>query len=345
MIATTRAWAGAGLAAVALAGAAAARTSLPPPTGAALSQEARAQLQQMQAITAVAVKAKPGVAESRDFAGKAQAMISAAQRKTYAVTTEDGVLGGVPVRIVSLTGGATPGYVLLNLHGGGFEVDSGSLTETIPIAALTGLKVVAVLYRLAPEHPFPAQVDDTLVVYRELLKSYPADHIVLFGTSAGAILGPEVVVALQRAGLPQPAALGVFSGAGDLKQLGDSATLFDPKSTGLDLDQMVGGYLGSRDPSSPEVSPLHGSLAGFPPTYCVTSTRDFLLSSTVNFCRALDEQGVRTRLSVYDGLPHAFWTYIDAPESTEALRNMARFLCSELKTPTAQCRTLRVPLG
>ena len=78
--------------------------------------------------------------------------------------------------------------VLINVHGGGFVVDSGSLTETIPLANLTRTKVVAVLYRLAPEHPFPAAVDDTVAVYKELLKTYRPKNIGLYGTSAGAIL-------------------------------------------------------------------------------------------------------------------------------------------------------------
>ena len=112
--------------------------------------------------------------------------------------------------------------VLINVHGGGFNSDSGSLTETIPVAFMTQTKVVAVLYRLAPEHPFPASVDDTIAVYRELLKTYKPEKIVLYGTSAGAILTAEVAVRLKQLGLPLPKALGIFSGMGDFSQAGDS---------------------------------------------------------------------------------------------------------------------------
>lgn len=102
--------------------------------------------------------------------------------------------------------------VLINVHGGGFNSDSGSLTETIPVANLTRTKVIAVLYRLAPEHPFPAAVEDTVAVYKELLKTYTQQNIGLYRTSAGAILTAEVAVKLRKLDLLLPAALGIFSG-------------------------------------------------------------------------------------------------------------------------------------
>ena len=82
--------------------------------------------------------------------------------------------------------------VLLNLHGGGFNSDSGSYTESIPIASYSGVKVVAVLYRLSPEAKFPAAVDDSIAVYKELLKTYKPEHIVIYGTSAVRIAPAEV---------------------------------------------------------------------------------------------------------------------------------------------------------
>ena len=85
---------------------------------------------------------------------------------------------------------------------GGFNADSGSLNELIPMANLTRTKVISVLYRLAPEHPFPAAVDDTVAVYRELLKTYKPQNLVLYGTSAGAILTAEVAVKFKQLGLP-----------------------------------------------------------------------------------------------------------------------------------------------
>ena len=125
-------------------------------------------------------------------------------------------IAGVPVRIITPEGlpESNRDKVLLNLHGGGFNSDSGSYTESIPIASYTKIKVVAVLYRLAPEHPFPAAVDDSVAVYKELLKTYKPEHIAIYGTSAGAILTAEVAARLKQLGLPQPAALGIFSEIG-----------------------------------------------------------------------------------------------------------------------------------
>ncbi len=116
--------------------------------------------------------------------------------------------------------------VLLNLHGGGFDSDSGSLTESVPIANLTRTRVVAALYRLAPEHPYPVAVDDAVAVYRELLKTYKPAHIAVYGTSAGAILTAELAVRLKQLGLPEPGALGIFSGFGDVTHTTDSTALY-----------------------------------------------------------------------------------------------------------------------
>ena len=157
-------------------------------------------------------------------------------------------IAGVPVRIVTPDGmpDANRDKVLMNLHGGGFNSDSGSYTESIPIASYTEIKVVAVLYRLAPENPFPAAVDDSVAVYKELLKTYKPDHIVIYGTSAGAILTAEVAVKLKQLGLPMPAALGIFSGMGDFARHGDSTALYALRGLSGHLDPPAAGRTRSR---------------------------------------------------------------------------------------------------
>ena len=151
-----------------------------------------------------------------------------ASRKVYPVNDETCSIAGVPVRIFTPQDAQPqhPQSVLINLHGGGFNSDSGSLTETIPVCNLTRTRVVSVMYRLAPEHPFPAQLDDAVAVYRELLKTHSPAHIAIYGTSAGATLTSEVAVKLKQLGLPQPAALGIFSGKGDFARDGDSAAMY-----------------------------------------------------------------------------------------------------------------------
>jgi acetyl esterase/lipase len=246
-------------------------------------------------------------------------------------------IAGVPVRIVTPDGlpESNRDKVLLNLHGGGFNSDSGSYTESIPIASFSKIKVVAVLYRLAPEHPFPAAMDDSVAVYKELLKTYKPAHIVIYGTSAGAILTAEVAARLKQLGLPQPAALGIFSGMGDFARDGDSIALYALRGLSGHLDPPQAGphdpyYVGAADPKDPVLSPIFGDLHGLPPTLFVTSTRDLLLSGTANLHRAYLNAGVDARLVVFDALPHAFWYDPLLPEALEANHMMAEFFVKQL---------------
>ncbi|QOY87681.1 alpha/beta hydrolase [Paludibaculum fermentans] len=246
-------------------------------------------------------------------------------------------IAGVPVRIVTPEGmpASNQDKVLLNLHGGGFNSDSGSYTESIPIASYTRIKVVAVLYRLAPEHPFPAAVDDSIAVYRELLKTYKPGRIVIYGTSAGAILTAQVAVRLKQLGLPQPAALGIFSGMGDFSRNGDSLALFSLGGLSGHLEPPIDEphdpeYATTTNPRDPVLSPIFSDLRGLPPTLFITSGRDLLLSGTVDLHRAYYNAGVDARLVVFDALPHAFWYNPNLPEAIEANHIMAGFFLQQL---------------
>jgi epsilon-lactone hydrolase len=247
-------------------------------------------------------------------------------------------IAGVPVRIVTPEGmpEANKDRVLLNLHGGGFNSDSGSYTESIPIAGYSMIKVVAVLYRLAPEHPFPAAVDDSVAVYKELLKTYQPRHIVIYGTSAGAILTAEVAARLKQMGLPLPAALGIFSGMGDFSRPGDSLAIYALRGFSGHLDAPEptprdSEYAAAADLRDAVLSPIFSDLRGLPPTLFITSGRDLLLSGTVNLHRAYVNAGVDARLVVYDALPHAFWYDSTLPESIEANHMMADFFVRQLR--------------
>ena len=275
----------------------------------------------------------PPVAAQRQFADSVQTSFGDQLRKRYAVTLESGEIGGVPVRIVYPKGMTSlgTGPVLVNLHGGGFSLDSGSLTETIPIAALTGIPVVAVLYRLAPEHPYPAAVDDALAVYQALEKERGPASVAVYGTSAGACLGAQLISRLDKVGAPLPAALGFFSGGTDFSKTTDSETWQPLPNGGKTLAASMADYIGKTPPTDPGISPIFGDLSRFPPTLLVSSTRDILLSGTSIFARALLEHGVDARLVVFDGLPHAFWSYMPIPETDQANALMARFLKSHLE--------------
>ncbi|KXU29310.1 hypothetical protein A0J57_08045 [Sphingobium sp. 22B] len=275
---------------------------------------------------------EPPLKAQRQFVDDLQAGMGRELVKRYGVRVEQSSIAGVPVRIVYPKGVTSLGKapILMNLHGGGFQLDSGSLTETIPIAALTGIPVVAVLYRLAPEHPYPAALDDALAVYQALEKDRSASHIAVYGTSAGAALSGQLIARLTQLGKPMPAAMGYFSGSADLTTSGDSESWMPLPGGARTMAESVASYVGKTAPADPVLSPLKGDISRFPPTLLVTSTRDILLSPTSIFARALLERGVDARLVVFDGLPHAFWAYMDIPETQQANALMAGFLKARL---------------
>jgi acetyl esterase/lipase len=252
-------------------------------------------------------------------------------RKVYPVNVGKDNMAGVPVRVITPL--KVPGNkldrVLINVHGGGFNADWGSMIETIPIANLTQTKIVAVLYGLAPDHPFPFAVDQTVAVYKELLKTYKPQNIGLYGTSAGAILTGQVAAKLRQMGLPLPAALGIFSGSGDLSEQGDSMAIFGLWGLSGPISRWKNkrdtGYTGTTNLKDPVLSPIYSDLKGFPPTLFLTSERDLLLSNTVNLHRVFRNAGVDAQLVVFDALPHAFWNNWELPESQETYRTITDF--------------------
>jgi acetyl esterase/lipase len=286
-----------------------------------VSREAR---EAIEAIGAGSSAPPASIEEMRQEFSATQEAVGGRQRQRFAVTTERTMIAGVPVIIFRPSGGARSRGVLLNLHGGGFLVDSGSQTENIPITALTGMTVIAVLYRLAPEYPFPAAVDDAAAVYQELLKTTAPSSMAVFGTSAGAILSSQLMVRLREANTPLPAALGFFSGTADLARDGDSESIL-PKLMGGSIRQLVAPYIGATPEETPSLSPIYGDLHGLPPTLVMTSTRDQLLSQSTLFHRALRGAGVDADLVVFEAMPHAFWAYIISPESDEAFGIMSAF--------------------
>lgn len=299
-----------------------------PPLPTTISTEAR---QSLQALDAAAAATPPpaSLEETRQQISQLQDVMGAMQRQRYEVDVERTTMAGVPVIVFRPAGGARSSGVLLNLHGGGFMLDSGSQTENIPIAALTGMTVIAVLYRLAPEHPFPAAVDDAVAVYGDILRTTPANQIAIYGTSAGAVLTAQVMVRLRDTHTPAPAALGFFSGSADLAETGDSEQLL-PKLMGQELRQVVAPYIGATPDTAPALSPIYADLTNFPPTLAISSTRDPLLSQTTLFHRALRRARVEADLIVFEAMPHAFWSYIAAPESDEAFAAMADFFVAKL---------------
>jgi monoterpene epsilon-lactone hydrolase len=275
----------------------------------------------------------PGDLEAhRAMCARVQDELGAIQLERHQVKMRLDTIAGIPVRIF------TPSQIpannrdrlLLNLHGGGFTVDAGSVTENVPLAAYARMTVVAARYRLAPEHRFPAAVDDALAVYCALLADHRAEQIGLYGTSAGACLCAQLLVRLRRTGHPLPRVFGFFTGTADLSRSGDSESFFRPAADPGSIDDQFSVYIGDNDRFNPAVSPVFSDLTGFPPTLCVAGTRDFMLSQTTLFHQALLRSGVDARLLVFEAMPHAHWIFLDLPESDQAFRAMASFMESHL---------------
>jgi sialate O-acetylesterase len=263
---------------------------------------------------------------------------SAEALKQYPVTIKETTIAGVRADLITplLIPPENQHRVLINLHGGGFNSDSGSRIEGDPIANLAKIQVVSVYYRLAPEHPFPAALDDVVAVYKELLKTYKPRSIGIFGTSAGGILTCEVAVKLKQLGLPLPGAMAVLSALGDFSRVSDSRQLFtldgfpgtlQPTDPGHLPDD---AYVGKTDRRDPVLSPVFADLKGMPPALFVSGTRDMLLGDTSTLHRAMLHAGVDSRLVVFDALPHAFWYHFEFPETREALQLTADFLAEKV---------------
>jgi epsilon-lactone hydrolase len=248
------------------------------------------------------------------------------------------------VRVSEVTAGGVPahwlaapevdtGRVLLFLHGGGYEL--GSLRSDGELAArlgrASGMRVLFPEYRLAPEHPFPAAIDDVLAAWRWLRTSQHlnAGSIAVAGDSAGGGLATALLVATRDAGEAVPAAAVLMSPTVDLTSSGASMTERvdqDPISTPAMLRQFAADYLAGADPKTPLASPLFASLAGLPPLLIQVGTADLLLSDSERLAAAAAEAGVDVTLQIGEGLPHVYPLLLGTPEAAEATEQIGKFL-------------------
>lgn len=265
-----------------------------------------------------------------------QRLLDKAQAK-YAVDIDEREIAGVAVYDVAPTGGAADAPALLCLHGGGFMWGEGpgALLEAVPIAAVSGMRVLAIDYRLAPEHVYPAAVDDVAAVYRALVETVEPTKIGIYGCSAGAVLTTQAVARFLHDGLPTPGAIGIFHGA-PVPFAGDAAlaqALFDPRAgTGAAPKVEELPYFWGADLADPLVlSAEHpGTLAGFPPSLLISATRDFAASAVSVMHRRLLAAGVDAGFVLFDGLWHAHHMDVDLPESVETYGIIAGFFRKHL---------------
>lgn len=275
----------------------------------------------------------PAIRETQQAAGAAERNDL---RRTLLASTEWKSVGGVPVAVLTPRNipGENKDKIALYVHGGGFALGNPDDAYAMRLAGLLQMPVYAVCYRLAPEHPFPAALNDCLDVYAELVKSHDPQRVVLFGGSAGGNLALAMLLMADAAGLPMPAALGLSSPAADLTRTGDSYFANQGRDPVLQWDDLMEyfalAYAGGKNPKDPLLSPVYADFwPGFPPTLIITGTRDLFLSGCVRLNLVMRRAGVDVELLVWEGMFHGFDLIPDLPEGEDARREMAAFLLVE----------------
>jgi epsilon-lactone hydrolase len=247
-----------------------------------------------------------------------------------AVDVVERQIGGVSVFVVTPHAvDAKDPRVYFETHGGGLIMGGGRVCRAM--AVVTAMRVQArtwsVDYRMPPEHPYPAALDDCLAVYRALLTDHRPEQIIVGGGSAGGNLSAALVLRARDEGLPLPAALFLGTPEIDLTESGDSF------NSNLGVDNVLTRslmpanllYANGHDLSHPYLSPLFGDFSkGFPPTLLSSGTRDLFLSNTVRMHRALRAAGIPAELHLLEAAPHGGFFGI-APEDAEIAREVRSF--------------------
>jgi monoterpene epsilon-lactone hydrolase len=201
-----------------------------------------------------------------------------------------------------------PGCAYLDFHGGALVVGGGDAckAQARMHADQHGAICYGVDYRMPPEHPYPAALDDALAAYRYVLEQHAPSSIVVSGRSAGGNLAAAMLLRGQDEGLPMPAGLVLLSPEVDLTESGDSFQVNQMVDVVLPGSLMRNNllYANGADLAHPYLSPLFGELAGFPPTFLQSGTRDLFLSNAVRMHRALRRVNVNAELHVFEGMPH-----------------------------------------
>ncbi|RMG96265.1 MAG: alpha/beta hydrolase [Chloroflexi bacterium] len=229
--------------------------------------------------------------------------------------------------------GARDDRLLLYFHGGGYVIGSSTTHQDLAwrLSAATQARVFSLDYRLAPEHPFPAAVEDALAAYRWLLtQGFTADRLALAGDSAGGGLVMAVLVALRDAGEPLPATAVCLSPWVDLALTGKSLTTnaaADPVITRERLAEYAQLYLGETDPQIPLASPLYADLNGLPPLLIQAGSAEILLDDASRLAARAEAAGVAVTLDIWEEMIHVWQAFAAVvPESQEAIARIGEFV-------------------
>ncbi|WP_027927340.1 alpha/beta hydrolase [Amycolatopsis benzoatilytica] len=253
-----------------------------------------------------------------------------------AVTQTPAELGGRPAVLAEPHSGARPGTILY-FHGGSFSLGSPrtAMALTANLVKRTGVRAISLDYRLAPEHPFPAAIDDCLAAYRHLLDDTDPAEIVFAGDSAGGGLTVTTCLAARDAGVPLPAGIVAFSPGLDHTRSGATMTAkdgIDPFFTRESLGRTAEMYLAGADPDQPLLAPaVHADLTGFPPMLLQAGTNELLLDDAVRLAERARAAEVDVVLDVTADVPHVFQAFAGSlDEADQALDRAALFIAQRL---------------
>ena len=265
-------------------------------------------------------------------------MLAAAPMPGDARTTPV-TLGGVPVIEVGAGPATAPGAILY-FHGGGYALGSAarSVNLAADVARRTGTPVYTIDYRLAPEHPYPAAVDDAVAAYQGLLaQGVPPRSVAVAGESAGGGLAVALLLRLRDHGLPLPAAAAVMSPWADLT--GDADSLrsradLDASLTQKALAVRAADYLAGADPHAPYASPARADLSGLPPLLVQVGTAEILLDDALHLAARAARDDVAVTLETFPAAPHVFQGFATVlDEGRDALDRLGAFIRTRLDTP------------
>jgi len=268
-----------------------------------------------------------------------------ALQKVLDVSVEPSQMAGVPVFIVTprLVAPQNRHRLLIHFHGGGYVLNPGKAgtAEAVMMAGYGNIRVVSVDYRMPPDFPYPAAIDDALAVYREIIQNRSPDTIGVFGTSTGGAMTLALSLRAKDEKLPLPGAIAVGTPWTDLTKTGDSYFTNDGVDNVLvRYEGWLGAaaklYAGTHDPKHPYLSPVYGDVRGLPPALLVSGTRDLFLSNTVRMHWRLRDADVPADLLVFEGLSHAqYLMSVDAPETRQYFDALSRFFDIRLTDPDA----------
>jgi epsilon-lactone hydrolase len=256
-------------------------------------------------------------------------------REMLSVTMETTTLGGVKCFVFEpkTMPETHRGQLVINAHGGGYVYGPGEsgTAEAALMSGIGGYKVIEFDYRMPPDAPYPAAMDDAMAVWKAALALTPANHMAIVGTSTGGGIILAMMLRAKQEGLPLPAAIAPGTPWSDMTETGDTY------KTNEWVDNVLVSYSGylthaaqlyanGHDLKDPQLSPIYGDFHGFPPAILTSGTRDLFLSNTVRTHRKLRQAGVEAELQVYEGLAHAQYLFDPAaPETKEVFGEITAF--------------------